>query len=105
MGQRGGGRAGVGGESEDTSAGERACLRMQCNTSILGRTQESIHAFDFIIVRLVALEQSMQIRGKLHANEQRIGSIFGPLLLPPWGYIQLSRWVVGFFFPFSQPPS
>lgn len=46
--------------------------------SILGRAQEFIHAFDFIIVRLVALEQKMQIRAKLHANGQHIGSIFSP---------------------------
>lgn len=76
--------------------------------SILGRAQEFIHAFDFIIVRLVALAQSMQIRGKLHANEQHVGSIFGPLLLPPGGGGCTSSpadgWLV--FFPFSQlPPS
>lgn len=46
--------------------------------SILGRAQEFIRAFDFIIVRLVALEQKMQIRAKLHANGQHIGSIFSP---------------------------
>lgn len=46
--------------------------------SILGRAQEFIHASDFIIVRLVALEQKMQIRAKLHANGQHIGSIFSP---------------------------
>lgn len=74
--------------------------------SILGRAQEFIHAFDFIIARLVALAQSMQIRGKLHANEQPVGSIFGPLLLTPWGYIQPSRWAVVFFSPSpSYPPS
>lgn len=70
--------------------------------SILGRAQEFIHAFDFIIVRLVALAQSMQIRGKLHANEQRIGSIFGPLSFLLAGISSpADGWLV--FFPLLPP--
>lgn len=71
---------------------------MQCSASILGRTQEFIHAFDFIIVRLVALEQSMQIRGKLHANEQRFGSILGPFSCLLGGTSSPADGWLGFFF-------